>query len=140
MVVGGPFATEVNLEIVGIQVVGRAMLKASGHREKLLVVYNMELGCKVVGAQVANEANRRRMVTREAQKRAKVSTRAPLGDFVAVLEFGIQDIGWAAKNLCAAQVFAIQASATKELHGSQAAIAPWHVVIKPHSVIHGKWP
>ncbi len=79
-------------------------------------------------------------MAREAKKLAKASARAPLGDFVAVLEFGIQDISGAAKNLRAAQILAVEASATKELHGGKATIMPRRVVIEPHGIIHGERP
>jgi len=99
MIVSGPFSMEINLKIVGIQLVNRAVMDAAGHSEELLVINNVELWGEVVGAKIADETNRGRVVAREAKKLAKASARAPLGDFVAVLEFGIQDIGRAAKNL-----------------------------------------
>ena len=66
MIVGGPFSTEINLKIVGIQLVDRAVVDAAGHSEELLVVNNVELRGEVVGAKIAYEANRGGMVARKA--------------------------------------------------------------------------
>ncbi len=140
VIICGPFSTEINLKIAGIQLVDRVGVDTAGHSKELLVVNNMELRSEIVGAKITDEANRGGMVAREAQKLAKASARAPFRNFVAVLELGIKDVSRAAKNLGAAQVFAIQVSATKELHRGHATITPWHVVIKPHSIVHGKWP
>ncbi len=65
----------------------------------------------------------------EAKELAKSGPGTPLGNFVAVLELWIQDVGGAAKHLCAAKVLAVEASATEELHGSEAVVMPRSVVI-----------
>jgi len=127
MIISGPFAMEVNLEIGGIELVHSMSLDATGHSEELLVIDHMKLWCEVVGVQIADEANQGGMVAGKAKKLAKVSARAPLRNFVAVLEFWIQDVSRASKNLCMAQVLTVEASATKELHGGKAAIMPWHM-------------
>jgi len=115
-------------------------VNAAGHSKELLVIDNVKLWCEVVCSQIVDEANQGGMVAREAKKLAKAHARAPLGNFVVILEFWIQDISRAAKNLHAAQVLAVKASATKELHGGKTAVTSWCVVIEPHSIIHGKWP
>ncbi len=57
MIVSGPFSTEINLKIVGIQLVNRAVMDAAGHSEELLVINNVELWGEVVGAKIADETN-----------------------------------------------------------------------------------
>jgi len=58
------------------------------------------------------------MVAREANELPEASAGTPLGNFGLILEFWVQNIGQAAKNLGAMEVFAVQVSATKNSIGA----------------------
>jgi len=139
-IVGGPFAAEVNLEIGGVKLVHRPMLNTPSNSKELLIIDDMILWGNVAGAEVSDKTLRGGVVPGEAKKLAKSGPGTPLGDFVAVLELRIQDVGGATKHLGMGKVLAVEASATEELHGSEAVVMPRSVVIQPHSVVHGKRP
>jgi len=76
----------------------------------------------------------------KAQELSKVGMGTPLGNFGPILEFGVPDVGWTAKDLGTMEVFASQASATKKFHWGQSNVATWCVFVEPHCIGHGKWP
>jgi len=128
------------LEIGGVKLVHHPMLNTPSNSKELLIIYDMILWGDVAGAKVLDKAHQGGVVPGEAKELAKLGPRTPLGNFVAVLELWIQDIGGATEHLGVAKVLAVEVSATEKLHGSKAIVMPRSMVIKPYSVVHGKRP
>jgi len=67
--------------------------------EKVLIIDHMVLGGDIIGVEVSHKTHGRRMLPGEAQKLSQPCTWGPFWNFVAVLEFWIENISRAAKDL-----------------------------------------
>jgi len=80
------------------------------------------------------------VLARKAQELAQLGARGPFRNFIAVLEFWVQDISGTAKDFGTAQCLTVEPSAAEDFERGKATVASWCVVVQPHGIIHGEGP
>ena len=100
----------------------------------------MVLRGAIAGRNVADDADSGRVLVGEAKESAKAGSWGPLGELASILQFGIENVGRAAKAFDTAKVLVVGLGACKDLEVRKVGGSIGCVVVDPRGVVKGKGP
>lgn len=119
---------------------GEVISVVRGNGSELLVVNDVELRSDILGDKVADKPDQGGVSAGETKELATAGSRFPFGDFLPILEAGVQDVSGTAPDFSTTKVAAVEGSASEDFNGSKPGVFLREVIVQPSSMVKSKRP